>query len=153
MKIWLRLLLPAALLSTLPACKTKPIEYLHFENPRIVKMGFPKSVLGLDVTCYNPNRFGMRINDLKSDVFINHQYLGQAFLDTSLLVPKKDSFMLPVKMNVEMGSSLNSLMQLLNTKSDTATVLIKLEGRAKIRKGGVEIGYPIHYEERKLIRF
>ena len=150
MKKWIGLaLLPLLLIG----CKTKELEYLSFDNLKVVKLGFPNSTISLDVTCYNPNKFGLHLNRLESEVFVNKEYLGKAILDSSISVPRRDTFLIPVKMEVKMGGTMTSLMQLMNSGADSTTLLIKLEGKAKLKKGGININYPIQYEEMKVLRF
>ncbi|MBL0133813.1 MAG: hypothetical protein IPP79_07310 [Chitinophagaceae bacterium] len=71
------------------ACKTKDLEYLSFNNMKMVKLGYPESTVSLEVTCYNPNKFGMRLESMNTDVFINGDFLGKAMIDSMLDVPKK----------------------------------------------------------------
>ncbi|MBC7849179.1 MAG: LEA type 2 family protein, partial [Chitinophagaceae bacterium] len=136
MKKCLLLLLPIVILLS---CKPKGLEYLSFENLQVVKLGFPNSTLKLDVICYNPNKFALSLNALESDVYINQEYLGKAILDSSISVPRKDTFLIPVKLDVKVGGTLTSLLKLISDKSDSTTLLIKLAGKAKLRKGGIAV--------------
>ena len=150
MKKWIA---PALLSILLFACKTKPLEYLSFDHLKVVKLGFPNSTISLDVTCYNPNKFGLNLTRLESDVYINKEYLGKAILDSSIFVPKRDTFLIPVKMDVKMGGTMTSILQLMNSSADSTTLLIRLEGKARLKKGGIFLNYPIQYEEMKVIKF
>ncbi len=150
MKKWIA---PALLSILLFACKTKELEYLSFDHLKVVKLGYPNSTISLDVTCYNPNKFGLNLTRMESDVYINKEYLGKAILDSSILVPKRDTFLIPVKMEVKMGGTMTSILQLMNSSADSTTLLIRLEGKAKLKKGGIFLNYPIKYEEMKVIRF
>jgi len=150
MKIWLPVFV---LLFVVASCKTKSLQYLSFEKFKLDKFGFPTSTVSLQVQCYNPNKFGLSLTSLESDVFVNQEYLGKAILDSAIQVPKKDTFLLPVKMEVKMGGTANSLIQLLGSKSDSTTLHIKFAGKAKLKKGGININYPIAYEGDQVIRF
>jgi LEA14-like dessication related protein len=150
MKKWI---VPALLLLGLASCKTKGLEYLSFEKFKVDKLGFPNSTISLQVVCYNPNKFGLNLTNLESDVFINQEYLGKAILDSTIAVPRKDTFMIPVKMDVKMGGTMTSILQLINNQADSTTLLIKLAGKAKMKKGGVGLTYPIAYEEMKVLKF
>lgn len=151
MKKWI---VPALLAILLISCKTKDLEYISFDHFKVIKLGLPNSTIGLDVTCYNPNKFGLQLKQLETDVFINSEYLGKALLDSSISVPKKDTFLIPVKMDVKMGGTMSGLLQLINRGSgDSTSMLIKLEGKAKLKKGGLIINYPIKYEETKVLKF
>lgn len=150
MKKWIA---PALLPILLIACKTKELEYLSFDHLKVVKLGFPNSTISLDVTCYNPNKFGLNLTRMESDVYINKEFLGKAILDSSILVPKRDTFLIPVKMDVKMGGTMTSILQLMNSSADSTTLLIKLEGKARLKKGGIVLNYPIQYEQMKVIKF
>lgn len=148
-----KLLSPLLLSLLILSCKTKPLEYVSFQNLKMVKLGFPNSTISLDVNCYNPNKFGVVLNRLESDVYVNKEFLGKALLDSSITVPRRDSFLVPVKMEVKMGSTMNSLLQLMSSNADSTTLLIKLDGKARVKKGGLVINYPISYEEMKVLKF
>lgn len=150
MKRWL---LPTLLTLALLSCKPKGLEYLEFQNFQVVKMGFPNSTIGLEVTCYNPNKFGLLLNSLESDVYINSEYLGKARIDSFVRVPKKDTFLIPVKMDVKMGGTMNTLLSLISAGTDSSTLLIKFEGKAKLNKSGLSLTYPILYEGTKVIKW
>lgn len=150
MKKWL---LPTLLTLLLCSCQTKELEYLDFQNFKVVKLGFPNSTIGLEVTCYNPNKFGLSLNSLESDVFINQEFLGKARIDSSIRVPRNDTFSIPVKMDVKMGNTMNSLISMMGRGTDSTTLLIKLNGKARVSKSGVSINYPISFEETKVIKW
>jgi LEA14-like dessication related protein len=105
------------------------------------------------VVCYNPNKFGLNLTNLESDVFINKEYLGKAILDSTIIVPRKDTFLIPVKMDVKMGGTMNTILQLMGNGADSTTLLIKFEGKARLKKSGMNLSYPIQYEEMKVLKF
>lgn len=119
----------------------------------MVKLGYPESTVSLEVTCYNPNKFGMRLESMNTEVFINGDFLGKAMIDSMLDVPKKDTFTIPVKMEVKMGSTLNGLMKMINNTADSSLLDLKMDGKARLKKGGIFINYPIHYQEKKVFKF
>lgn len=142
----LPLLLPLLLLFS---CKTKDLEYLSFDNLKVTKLGFPTTYVNVEVTCYNPNRFGGKLESLESDVFFEDAFLGKARIDSAIQVPKKDTFQIPVNLEVKTGATLNKLIQVLGTASDTTKLGIRLEGNARMRKSGIVVNYPIKYDGRK----
>lgn len=148
-KWWLCSLLPFLLIS----CKTKDLEYIGFEEFKVQKLGFQKSELGLKVICYNPNKFGLRLLELNSDVYINEEYLGKAILDSGLTVPKNDTFAIPVTMEVKMGGTFNSLLKLMTQSADSTLLHIQFNGNARVKKGGLILNYPIKYDENKPVKF
>ncbi len=150
MKKWVA---PALLVLFLNSCKTKDLEYLSFDHFKVEKLGFPNSTISLDVTCYNPNKFGLQLLKVETAVSINKEFLGNAFLDSALSIPAKDTFLIPIKMEVKMGGAMTGLLKLMNNSGDSTSMLIKLEGTSRIKKGGISLNYPIKYEEMKVLKF
>jgi len=146
-------IIPALGIMAIFGCKTKPIQYESFQDLKLIKLGYPVSTVGLNVVCYNPNKFGLKVTSFQSDVYANNEYLGKASLDSAIDVPRLDTFYLPVKMDVKMGNTVNGLLQMMSNGKDSINVLLKLEGNAKLRKGGLGINYPIKYEEQKTLKF
>ena len=96
--------LAAALLPFLmTSCKSKDLEYLSFENLKITKAGYPESTIQLDVVCFNPNPFRIRLEELSSEVYFNENYVGKAVSLSPTPVPAKDTFLVPVQMTVTLG--------------------------------------------------
>lgn len=85
------------------------------------------------------------------DVFVNSNFFGKTTLDSTLQIPQKDTFLLPVVLKVDMNNTVMGLIQTLSAGTDS--VLIKLDGHAKIGRGGIFINYPIRYEGMQKIRF
>ena len=125
------------------ACaKPKGFDYMGFEHVKILSWGFKESVVGLEVKLFNPNNYGMQLKEANVDIHLNGTYLGHSDLDTLLRIPANDTFYVPVKMKVETNSAIQGLIA---SARDTA-VIIKIEGKARIGKGGMFFNYPISYE-------
>lgn len=146
-------LLPTLCCLLLFSCTTKELQYLSFSNMKMVKLGYPKSTVGLEVTCYNPNKFGLRLESLNSDIYINGDFLGTAMIDSMLSVPRLDTFTIPVKMEVKMGNTLNSLLKVMGNSEDSVLLDLKMDGKARLKKGGIFLNYPIRYQEKKVFKF
>lgn len=143
-------LLAAALLPLLlSSCKSKDLEYLSFENLKITKAGYPESTIQLDVVCFNPNPFRIRLEELNSEVYFNENYVGKAVSIAPTPVPAKDTFRVPVQMNVKLGSTLNGLLKMIGPSKEKPPFAIRFEGEAKLRKGVVSLNYPIKYRKER----
>lgn len=145
--------LPALLLLILAGCKTKPLQYLGFENLKVEKIGFPNSKISMNVNCFNPNKFGLTLNSLESTVYVNEEFLGIARIDSSIEVPRSNNFFIPVKMDVKMSGTMTSLLQLMTSGKDSTVLNIKFEGKARLKKGGLLINYPISYQNMQVVKF
>jgi LEA14-like dessication related protein len=122
--------------------KPKDIQYLDVGNFKMEELGLGKSVISADLRFFNPNDFKLKLKDGAVDVSINNQFVGHSNLDTLLEIPKKDTFLIPLKMEVDMKTVLsNALNVLLSDGMD-----VKLDGNAKLGKAGIYFNVPIHYQ-------
>jgi LEA14-like dessication related protein len=120
-------------------------EYLGLQNIMINKLDAQQSMLTGSVKFYNPNNFNMQLKKAEIDVFINDQAANHFALDTTIEIHAKDTFWIPVTMKLDLKSLLaNALQSLLNDE-----VKIRLEGSARVKKGGFGFKVPIHYEEKQ----
>ncbi|MBO9572890.1 MAG: LEA type 2 family protein [Chitinophagaceae bacterium] len=123
--------------------KPKDLEFVDVQNIRMIKWGLSESLVGVDVRFYNPNNQQVRLKDADAKVYANSAYLGNAFTDTVIVIPKNDTFAVPLILKLNTATALAGAMQ---TLADT-TVAIKVEGNVKMGKAGVFVNYPISYEK------
>jgi LEA14-like dessication related protein len=127
---------------TLGCGKPKPLEYLAIQNFKVNAVGLSKSVISADVYYYNPNAFRMQLKRAEMDVTVNDKYMGHSTLDTLMPIPRLDTFSIPVHMEVEMKSLIsNSFSALFGNEVD-----LKLEGKARLGKGGIFFNFPFSYQ-------
>jgi LEA14-like dessication related protein len=125
--------------------------YLRVKNFKVVKFGLKESTVAVDAEFYNPNKYPVTMKGGTVDVFVNSNFFGKTTLDSTLQIPKKDTFLLPVILKVDMNNTVMGLIQTLSAGTDS--VLIKLDGHAKIGRGAIFINYPIRYQGMQKIRF
>lgn len=89
----------------------------------------------------------MQLKAAQVDVFFNDKFVGHSVLDTLINIPQKDTFFIPVYMDVKLKSLLANAAQLLLNPD----VLVKLNGNAKVGKGGIFVNVPINYEGKQRI--
>ena len=122
-------------------------EYRSVENLRVNTLGVGESAISADLKYYNPNNFSLKLKYGETDVYLNNRFLGKTILDTLTVIPARDSFLIPVSMKVDMKQVYaNALDILLNNE-----VTIKLDGFAKMGKGGLFFNLPIKYEGKQKI--
>lgn len=131
------------LLLTIAGCRQPRIpEYQAFENFRINQVGLKESVVSADLKYYNPNEFALQLKGAELDVTLNERHVGRSILDTLITIPRKDTFLLPVKMKVDMKQLFsNALSMLLNPE-----VEVKVNGSVKLGKNGVFFNMPVNYK-------
>ena len=92
------------------------------------------------------------MKEAEGDAWLNGTLLGHFIIDTLVSIPANGDFSLPVKLQIDMSKVFkNSLTAFLSNE-----VTVKVEGKARVGKGGIYIRYPIRYEGKqnldKLIR-
>lgn len=131
--------------------KPTGFNYLGVKNFKVIKFGLKESTVGADVEFYNPNKFPVIIKRGSVDVYANNNYFGKTTIDTTIQIPQKDTFLLPVTLKVDMNNTAIGLIQTLAGGTDS--VHIKLDGSAKIGRRWVFINYPIRYDGMQKIKF
>ena len=128
------------------SCSTpKALEYISYNNFTIEKLGFDYSTVNLDLKYFNPNNFRMQLRNTNLDVFVNGKLFGHSSTDTLIHIPKRDTFTLPIKFNVNMQNVYQNALNTLLGKQ----VLIKVTGKVKVGKANVFMYFPVNYESKE----
>jgi len=102
----------------------------------------------MDVRLYNPNNYRMKLKKADLDVFMSNDHLGKMNVAKKYTVPRMDTFLLPVTLDVDMQKVLPNALQLfLNSE-----VTVKLTGSVKAGRHGVFVRVPVNYEGKQDIR-
>src|SRR5262245_58825819 len=125
-KLVLCALLPLALAG---CAKPSAFDYLGVKNIKVLSFGFKESTIGLDVKYYNPNKFPVTMKRADVDVYVNNNYFGKTILDSTIKIPKRDTFYLPVILKVSMNTTAMQLIQTIT--QGQSEVLVKMEGNAR----------------------
>lgn len=112
------------------------------EEFRVSRFGLKQSTLELRLGYYNPNKSGITLKSADGDAWIDNEYVGHFSVDSLVRIHARDDFSLPLTLQVEMNQVLKTSSAILFGK----IVSLKLEGKAKLRKGGISFSYPIRYE-------
>jgi len=120
----------------------KEFEYQDYKNFRLEKLGFTASRVSLDLQYYNPNNFGLQLRRTELDIFINNNFLGHSSSDTLINIPRRDTFLLPIKFDTDMKNILKNAWN--SMLGNEATV--KVTGKVKVGKGNVFMSMPVKYE-------
>lgn len=144
------LLLPVLMTLLLLSCSTpKELEYRDFKNFTINKVGFASSTAKMDMIYYNPNNFGLQLKKTDLDIFINGVFLGHSTQEYQVTIPKKDQFVIPVVLVVDMKNLLkNGLTALLNKQ-----VMLKVTGSVRVGKANLFMNIPVNYEGPQEVEF
>jgi len=132
-----------AILLGLGSCKQpKDLIYRDVENFQIRKAALDRSTIAFDIKFYNPNNQTLKLKRADVNVYINDKSLGEISLDEHYKIPKLDTFLLPVVLDVNMKNILPNALQILINKE----VDVKLRGTIKAGKGLIYLNTPINYE-------
>lgn len=123
--------------------KPQSLRYVDFQNFRVSELTKGKSDLSADLKFFNPNPYQLKLKWAEMNFYVNDQYFGRSVLDTLMVIPKADTFLIPVAIKeVELKKVLLNGLGALLTKE----YAIKLDGEAKIGKAGIYFTFPLHYE-------
>jgi LEA14-like dessication related protein len=117
-------------------------EYYGFQDLQIGPVSGQQTTLSTVLKFYNPNTFSLQLRKAELDVKLNGKPAGHSVLDSTILIPRKDTFYVPVAMQVNMQGLLgNALAVLLERK-----VTVTLDGRVHLKRGMISFSRPFHYE-------
>ena len=134
------------LVTAIMSCSSpKALEYKTYHNLSIQTLGFNSSTIKLDIEYYNPNNFGLQLKNSDLDIFIDGTLLGHSSFDTLIRIPRRDTFLLPIKFDVDMKNIYKNAWNTLTGKE----VLVKLTGMLKVGKANVFMSFPVNYETRE----
>lgn len=127
--------------------KPKQPDYIDFQNLRVQKAALDRSTITFDLRYFNPNNFRLQLKEASVDVYFNDKYVGRSVLDSLIQIPARDTFLIPASMEVDVKSLVKNAVQLLLNPD----VMVKLDGEARVGKGGVFFNVPINYEGKQRI--
>lgn len=132
-----------SVLLTFSSCKDlKEPVFNGIQNVRVNTPKQGKSLMLLDVACFNPNNTGAKLKEADGDAWLDSTYLGHFTVDSTVRISANADFIVPVKLEVEMKHMLkHSLSALMNER-----VLITIKGKAKVGKKGFYRKIPLRYE-------
>lgn len=146
---WIALALLIGLTGLAAGCRQpEPPEYFGFQDIQIIKTTGSQPTLATVVKLYNPNPFSLELRRAEVDVAINGHHAGHSLLDSTIYIPKRDTFYVPVAMQVDLQAILSNALQSFFSKKATIT----LDGRVKIKKGMMLYNRPFHYEDQEDIQ-
>jgi len=83
------------------------------------------------------------------DIYINGVFLGHSTQEYQVTIPKKDQFVIPVVLVVDMKNLLkNGLTALLNKQ-----VMLKVTGSVRVGKANLFRNIPVNYEGPQEVEF
>jgi LEA14-like dessication related protein len=118
-------------------------EFRDISDVRVIEVGLLKTTAGANMIYYNPNNFGIQLSSARGDVYIENTYFGSFELDQEVAVRKNSEFVLPVIIKIDNINALKDQGNILKKKE----AMVRIEGRAFVRKAGFSREIPIRYEQ------
>jgi len=132
------------LLLWLSGCKQPEApEYYGFQNLQVSRIVGGQTSMSATVKLFNPNPYSLQLKRAEVDIAINGKPAGHSLLDSTIFIPGRDTFYVPVALQVDLKSLFSNALQLLMGKQNAT---ITLDGRVKIKKGMFTFNRPFHYE-------
>ena len=117
-------------------------EYYGFQDLRIGPADGQHATLGTTLKFYNPNPFNLQLKGAEMDVWLNGKPAGHSVLDSTVVILKKDTFYVPVTMQLNLQGLLGNALQILLERQ----VSFVLDGKVRLKKGALTFNRPFHYE-------
>lgn len=143
MKTMLLLYIPV--LTLFVACNSASIkepEYRDIKDVRIADISLLKTSADVSMVYYNPNNFGIQLNDATGDVYVENILLGHFNVRENVQVRKRREFIVPTRISLNNLNALTNYQDIWNQKE----ARIRIEGLARIKKSGWVREVPIRYE-------
>ncbi len=126
----------------------KEPQFVDARNFALKSLGMQTSTVYTDLYFYNPNGFGIQMKKADLDIYVDGRFIGHTLIDTLINIPRKDTFSIPVNMDVEMKKLFpNALSLLMNEEVELA-----IEGTAKLGKSGIYLNIPVRYKGKHRLR-
>ena len=129
--------------------KPEAPEYLGFRDFSIDNFSMDSALLHTQLSFYNPNSFSMELKRGDVNVYLDDKLANHYILDSTINIPKKDSFLVPLNLRVSpkllISSAINMFMN--NNK-----IKVRMIGTIRVKRGGVGFSVPIDYETMQQIR-
>lgn len=134
----------------MPSCRNvKDLEFRDYKNMRLDGLGFSSSRLLVDLIYYNPNNFGLQLNNTDLDIFVNDNFLGHSSQNLQVAIPARKEFTLPMAVDLDMKNLLKNGLTALSNKE----VNVRLVGKIKLGKGGFYKSFPVDYTTKQVFSF
>jgi LEA14-like dessication related protein len=118
-------------------------DYHGIETITINKISFNESKVDAVVRFYNPNNFKLQLKHAEVNILANDKFIGHCVIDSTIKIPRKDSFFIPVSVNINLKDILGNAVQFLLK----GQVKINADGFVDLKKTGIRFRVPVHYQE------
>jgi LEA14-like dessication related protein len=118
-------------------------DYRGVQSVTITKLTLNESRVDADVKFYNPNNFKLQLKHADINILADDKFIGHCVIDSTINIPKQDSFYIPVSVNIDLKNIMGNALQLLLN----GRVKINADGFVRLKKSAIAFKVPVHYEE------
>ncbi len=126
--------------------KLKEPELIDVDNIKLGGAGKLNSLSG-DVRLFNPNKQNLSFKSGNLDIYVEDRLLGKTVLDSLIKVPKLDTFLIPVKIDLQTNNLFSNALSFAFKDS----LKVRFEGKVKVGRSGMYITRPVRYETKEKI--
>ncbi len=119
-------------------------EFIEVDNIRLGGQGKLNSLSG-DIRLYNPNKYNLALKAGHLDIFIEDRLLGKTALDTLIKIPRLDTFLIPLQIDLQTKNLLSNALSMVLKDS----LKVRLEGKITVGRSGMFITRPVRYETKE----
>jgi LEA14-like dessication related protein len=124
-------------------------DYLGFRDFSLDNISMDSALLHAQLAFYNPNTFVMELKRGDVNVYLDDKLANHYILDSTINIPKRDTFLVPLNLRVSpkllIGSAISMLLN--NNK-----IKVRMVGSIRVKRGGIGFTVPINYEVMQQIR-
>jgi len=137
-------ILSVIIVSAMVSCSSPEApEYLGFRDFSIQNVSMDSALLHTQLAFYNPNTFNMELKRGDVRVFLDDQLANHYVMDTTISIPQKDTFYVPMNLRISPKLLLNSALRMLMNGNK---IKVKLLGSVRVKRSGVSFNVPVNYE-------
>jgi LEA14-like dessication related protein len=118
-------------------------EYLGFHDFAIQTFSMDESLLHTQLSFYNPNPFTMELKRGDVNVYLDDKLANHYVMDSTINIPRKDTFYVPLNLKVSPRLLLGSALRMLMNDNK---IKVRLEGSIRVKRGSISFNVPINYE-------
>jgi LEA14-like dessication related protein len=130
---------------------SKPVapEYLGFRDFSVDNFSMDSALLHAELAFYNPNTFVMELKRGDVNVYLDDKLANHYVLDSTINIPKKDTFYVPLNLRVSPKLLISSAI---NMFLNNNKIKVRMVGTIRVKRSGVGFNVPIDYETLQQIR-
>lgn len=107
------------------------------------------ALLHAELAFYNPNTFVMELKRGDVNVYLDDKLANHYVLDSTINIPKKDTFYVPLNLRVSPKLLISSAI---NMFLNNNKIKVRMVGTIRVKRSGVGFTVPIDYETMQQIR-